>query len=956
MSFPTSNESEMRGMNSSGLASNYATVREVLDHGRDLFSMPSMESNGMNPSANMPMAQAANSFASQRMYNSNGSHYPYGNSSQMFGGQQPVSSQFQQQNMPSTYQSNGSMNMPNSYYHGHQQQQNAYSNTAQAQGHGHHNPGPSHPQATHQGFYSGMPLNGRLPNGIYATSSNNGNQFNSQGYNTPPPSQPWQEASQQKPGKENDDKKEKICGACHKLYKWPHILDCLHNYCFHCCLKGYDIVNKSITCPQCNNVTKIPKGPCSLKMDYEMVCELLKEVSFSPLTCTACTRDQEAVSCCFACNAYLCSECYDRHKHMLQFQDHQLKPIAKIGMHNGEYKPLCEKHYPNPQESYCVHCDELICVECEPNHNHPTANGSGNNFNLREAFNIVAARLQTWNEDAYIKFNDVLDIIKKVPEMQQLIDQKKRNMKRSIEEFSDYLKNVVEQCRTSAMDEVDAAHVQMDAKVQSLVKTYRDLATGLEGMAKFNSRTLEHGKMTHVMKNLTVMESAYKRLIAMYADTMNGSDAIRIDFKFNPNFPSVSEIIYENFHNITYKVNEVEHKVIPNSQTSRSDSRLRGFLEYNNTNESSDCNYQRWSSASETMSISTWNSSNDRDRKSGTFIPNINRCRTRTSYVHVFGEYGRGDYAFTEPSGQAYLKDGSYVICDTNNHRIVYYSAQHEFIRSIGQPPNLPPLAEDQDHRNGGLRNKGFTRQDGYLYFPNRVAICPITQNIVATERPPSHDIQIFTVDGEFKRCFGGNILQHPRGVTVDEHGRIIVVECKVMKLVMFDQEGNFIVSHSLTKDLEFPNDVAAKDDRIYISDNRGHCVQVFSYEAEFIQKIGFESVTYFPIGVSINFQNQLVVTDNHNTFNITVFDLCGNVLHIFESITKHAQCHNVAVHPSSLELMLTTKDCNVYFFNYDPNAQHPPPTSGVPRAIGHPFNNRRGRGNSNGNGNNTYY
>ena len=42
------------------------------------------------------------------------------------------------------------------------------------------------------------------------------------------------------------------------------------------------------------------------------------------------------------------------------------------------------------------------------------------------------------------------------------------------------------------------------------------------------------------------------------------------------------------------------------------------------------------------------------------------------------------------------------------------------------------------------------------------------------------HQVQIFTRDGAFVRKFGATVLQHPRGVTVDFRGRIVVVECKV--------------------------------------------------------------------------------------------------------------------------------------------------------------------------------
>ena len=52
--------------------------------------------------------------------------------------------------------------------------------------------------------------------------------------------------------------------------------------------------------------------------------------------------------------------------------------------------------------------------------------------------------------------------------------------------------------------------------------------------------------------------------------------------------------------------------------------------------------------------------------------------------------------------------------------------------------------------------------------------------NILSAPRSPTHQIQIYNQYGQFVRKFGANILQHPRGVCVDNKGRIIVVECKV--------------------------------------------------------------------------------------------------------------------------------------------------------------------------------
>jgi len=90
--------------------------------------------------------------------------------------------------------------------------------------------------------------------------------------------------------------------------------------------------------------------------------------------------------------------------------------------------------------------------------------------------------------------------------------------------------------------------------------------------------------------------------------------------------------------------------------------------------------------------------------------------------------------------------------------------------------------------------------------------------------------VQIFTRDGAFIRKFGSHILQNPRGVTVDRLGNIIVVECKVQRVIVFCQQtGTILHKFSIMETVEFPNGVAANNgcDKIYISDNQSHCVKV---------------------------------------------------------------------------------------------------------------------------------
>ncbi|KHJ94610.1 b-box zinc finger [Oesophagostomum dentatum] len=164
-------------------------------------------------------------------------------------------------------------------------------------------------------------------------------------------------------------------------------------------------------------------------------------------------------------------------------------------------------------------------------------------------------------------------------------------------------------------------------------------------------------------------------------------------------------------------------------------------------------------------------------------------------------------------------------------------------------------------------------KRDGQLLYPNRVAVNKMTGDFVVTERSPTHQIQVYNQYGQFLRKFGANILQHPRGVCVDSKGRIIVVECKV-----------------------------------------------FSYEGQFLRQVGGEGITNYPIGVAINAMGDVVVADNHNNFNLTVFSQDGVMIGALESKVKHAQCFDVAL-VDETSVVLASKDYRLYLYRFQRSA-----------------------------------
>lgn len=171
------------------------------------------------------------------------------------------------------------------------------------------------------------------------------------------------------------------------------------------------------------------------------------------------------------------------------------------------------------------------------------------------------------------------------------------------------------------------------------------------------------------------------------------------------------------------------------------------------------------------------------------------------------------------------------------------------------------------------------------------------------------------------------------------------------MRVIIFDMFGNILQKFSCSRYLEFPNGVCTNDkNEILISDNRAHCVkvvfhlklrfwrnfQVFSYEGTFLRQIGGEGVTNYPIGVGITSTGDVVVADNHNNFNLTIFApvfyqlykmiLRNSLIHPFqdgqligalESKVKHAQCFDVALVDDG-SVVLASKDYRLYLYRFN--------------------------------------
>lgn len=267
--------------------------------------------------------------------------------------------------------------------------------------------------------------------------------------------------------------------------------------------------------------------------------------------------------------------------------------------------------------------------------------------------------------------------------------------------------------------------------------------------------------------------------------------------------------------------------------------------------------------------------------------------RIATSYEYKFGGYGRGINEFLEPNGIAFLSDGTITVVDTNSSQVKLFDpVRRDCILKFGQAGTRP----------------------GALLYPYRIAILPGHDLLVMVQRSPRPMIQIFDRNGQFIRRFG-NDLESPRAICIDQQGRIIVIESKIMKVHIYDATSGRIWGQCDLRDhLSFPTSVCVNDrHELYVSDNESHFVRVFDYTGQHLRNIG-AGITY-PIACRINQpRRELIVVDNHENFNISTYDYDGNKKYSHYSLMKHSQCFDVAVGFND-ELAMASKDYKIYVY-----------------------------------------
>ncbi|CAF3437337.1 unnamed protein product [Rotaria sp. Silwood1] len=690
------------------------------------------------------------------------------------------------------------------------------------------------------------------------------------------------------------------CPGCQEAYKQnrPQVLQCFHSLCETCIEKLSDKENRNISCPLCGLITMltdilpdytIQNNHSNISNDY-----MLPLGENSTQYCTACKSSESmAVAKCFQCSSFLCHQCVCAHQIMNCFEGHRTqynKAQHDINETFNFYRQLIDERK-----------NDLV-KELD------------NTFNEKQ--NILTNQMQKI-EEAVERVNLPLEFSDRLF---------KNSSTTEILMFKKQLEN-----KLNALNQILPDTNGQSAFELEFVSNFQAIQTGIRNTFGYVRSSPETATLNNHYKPRT------QKLINENFNKVIGPPSLNSCHNHNHHQPqnnlstlSPTKSIQQQTTNTNHLLNGIDILSCSLPQTSMTkysnlSSSTPTPISFSLSSNTLDMHsYELWSNAAQSQQqlSSSLTSSNGNGNLNGQdsvvdlvdslstldnysslaqnlLLPsrsnNSTLKRQKMIYHQKFGEFGVLEGQFTEPSGVAVNAQGDIIVADTNNHRIQIFDSNGRFRFQFGE----------------------CGKRDGQLLYPNRVAVFRQSGDIVVTERSPTHQIQIYNQYGQFIRKFGANVLQHPRGVCVDNMGHIIVVECKVMRVFIFDINGNVLNKFTCSKYLEFPNGVCCNDKQeIFISDNRAHCIKVFSYDGQFLRTIGSEGITNYPIGVVQNSQGDVLIADNHNNFNLTIFNQDGQLISALESKVKHAQCFDVALMDDG-SVVLASKDYRIYVYRY---------------------------------------
>lgn len=227
-------------------------------------------------------------------------------------------------------------------------------------------------------------------------------------------------------------------------------------------------------------------------------------------------------------------------------------------------------------------------------------------------------------------------------------------------------------------------------------------------------------------------------------------------------------------------------------------------------------------------------------------LPNV---KSTPEFLLSFDSEGTDESRDIWPTGMAITKKDNVVIVDRDNKKIKVFDSVGKLL-------------------------KEFTGQnDNKIGIPFDVTV--LENDTIALTDYEKENVKVFTQDGNHLLTISG-FFKHPRGITTNSKGEILVVDCRQQRITVHDpKNGNLIktidgLDKKGNRILVDPYYITTThEDNILVTDTAAPNIKVFNMEGRLIAEYGTygvkEQQILQPFGICVDDYGYIFVADNQN-------------------------------------------------------------------------------------------
>ncbi|XP_030834988.1 E3 ubiquitin-protein ligase Midline-1-like [Strongylocentrotus purpuratus] len=345
------------------------------------------------------------------------------------------------------------------------------------------------------------------------------------------------------------------CPLCLDIFDEATILtSCGHTFCRKC-LEIYDLSHQDLdhmTCPLCREVTKLSANRVkdfltnvtvnALVDDYHAKSGGMNAVLEMRPKCTACKRQEDAVSFCKTCNSYLCEQCLTSDQNLsVMFEAHEIVSVQDIINGKVSISHLSEKCYTHKQENkdmFCEDCKVHVCFKCVivGHQNHNIKNQADFEQQLRLKVNDLVQRcaakkteLEKNIQNVEVQRHEVYTAV------QKLLDDVSQAYSIKAKELEENHRNLIEQLNSvkhSFEDDLNVLKSKDRQRIKSICSSITLVANDRLGRLETDSlsaHTLLCEELDAMLKEATDHTSAAAITKKAHEKRFNPADDSRLD-------------------------------------------------------------------------------------------------------------------------------------------------------------------------------------------------------------------------------------------------------------------------------------------------------------------------------------------------------------------------------------------------------------------------------------------